>query len=121
MNEIEKAIILINQQKTVMQKYDILSDSELERAQDLAIHALRSQLAREQNEPLTLEEIKSLENTPLWIIEDEDGIWSRFYKTSSMGKFQYFDFKHFGEEFEESYRVDLYGSSWLAYRYKPNK
>ncbi len=77
---------------------------------ETAIEALQEKLGREQNPPLTLEELRGTENQPVWINDNADIsntgwlVWSKEHNT---GWF-------------EPYTDDVYGSDWLAYRHKPD-
>ena len=77
-------------------------------AQEGGLAALRAQLADQQNDPLTLEELRGMDGEPVWIarLDDGKGWWAIARFTSHRMTTDY------GGYFE----LDDYGKTWLAYR-----
>lgn len=83
---------------------------------DLEIQELRRELERQQNDPLTIEELREMDGEPVWIerIESnspDDREWAlMFYREkfcrTSCGNIAPFV---------------CYGIGWLAYRHKPEE
>lgn len=90
-------------------EHDLLYRKRKEMA-EIALQALREQEARENPEPLTIEELRRMDGEPVWIDdwwEDSHG-WEL-----SMDASDYFE----GERRTEK----EYGSIWVAYRHKPKE
>lgn len=107
-----------------MQDYIIMS------AYDMAIAALRAQQERENPKPLTLEELREMDGEPVWV----EPINSKYCKagwgivnmchSSQIAEPQFirvFDGVTFFEQmipYPKQKRKQLYGKTWVAYRYK---
>ena len=85
---------------------------------DLVYKALRSQLTREQNEPLTCEELRGMD-VPVWWVDCGQGAWAECNVEEYFKNFITVWF--FGNECEDNIAFDRYGISYFAYRNKPDK
>jgi hypothetical protein len=135
-DEIEKAIEVFESEKKCWEReccdckaenkgcYLSTTDFIYAEARDVALQVLRSQLTREKNEPLTLEELKGMERSPIWTITK--GV-------NGSGRWELFEFTTLRicplkkvltlinlDEGATDYDIETYAKTWFAYR-KPNK
>lgn len=81
----------------------------------LAAEALREQVEREKNEPLTLEELREMSGEPVWavLLEPTTGTkagWALTYSNGGYAAVQRWTMEVLG--------YHKYGKTWLAYRRK---
>jgi hypothetical protein len=127
MNEIEKAIEALENTKDNIKfnaDFGIIYSANIIRAFELSIAALRSQLTCEQNEPLTLEELRGMDGEPVygvdgcrheaWLLVDLSGNQAIDSETGSWDM-DFYDMREYPN------REKLHLMGWLAYRNKPNK
>lgn len=76
-------------------------------ALDLAIAALQEQ---EQNEPLTLEQLRDMHGEPVWIVWPDGRIKSKWW---IVGSSEWHLMEFMGSQSEKEY-----GTVWIAYRNK---
>lgn len=96
-------------------------------ARETALAALREKAEREknrraepENRPLTLDEVKTLEDEPIWIqcLEYvEESCWAISGERSATGICLHD--KYCDRHYEDYGAYELYGKTWLAYRRKP--
>ena len=85
----------------------------------LSLAALRAQQEAEKNDPLTVEEVREMKNTPVFVVplervpKDE---WSEWCVMNYAGNIAHIP----GVEYMW-WDVDNYGKEWLAYRRQPSK
>ena len=87
---------------------------------ELAITALRDQLAREKNEPLTWKELKSMEGNPVYLVvlgEPDQTMWAIALNTYDQNGHEFI--KLASKIYHDNGCGDLYGKTWRAYRYEP--
>lgn len=77
------------------------------KAVDMAIAALREQ---EQNEPLTLEQLRDMRGEPVWIVWPDGRIKSKWW---IVGSSEWHMMEFTGSQSEKEY-----GTVWIAYRNK---
>ena len=86
---------------------------------NMAQDALRAQQEAEKNDPLTVEELREMKNTPVFVVplervpKDE---WSEWCVMNYAGNIAHIP----GVEYMW-WDVDNYGKEWLAYRRQPSK
>lgn len=84
---------------------------------DLVYKALKEMREREENKPLTLEELKEMDGEPVWCMELISSVPCQNYailRVLEMAEHNYLALAGsiFNFEFAD------YGETWLAYRYK---
>ena len=86
-------------------------------AYNIAFRALNEKLQRLENPPLTLEELKQMEDEPVWTVTTGVDGSSRVEIIESVRN----DYIRLCCLFVETYDIETttYGKSWLAYRHKP--
>lgn len=90
-------------------------------AYDMAIAALQEQEERENKMPLTLEEVKRINNEPVWVcffggaIAREDG----WFILIDNGEYEYEVLLRGKESCYKSY--NYYGKTWIAYKNRPKE
>ena len=104
MNEIEKAL-----KQCEIASSNCKPMSLRARGMATAIKYLRSQLSREQNEPLRLEELRGMDGEPVFIIDGDEP------------DDRYWELSEDGHDYIDERNKDSYGKTWTAYRNKPNK
>ena len=105
MKEIEKAIQWFEESLVGSMA---LRDYELTNICKTSLAALREKLERQQNDPLTLEELREMDGEPVWVDD-----W--FMDTHC------WELSEDAEDYFEGRNESQYGSAWLAYRHKPEE
>ena len=99
------------------------TENKLE-ALDMAIKSLQAQAERDNPKPLSLEELREMFGSPVWIVQGNE---SNPEETETVlvelfGEERgYITFFQFGNEVEDGLLTEHYGKTWLAYRYKPKE
>ena len=121
MSEIEKAIKALEEHRASMKIFiDSAPDGAythseaLCEAESIAVAALREKLEREQNDPLTIEELREMDGEPVWIERLEsnspdDREWALVFCREKFCRTSCGNIALFG----------CYGIGWLAYRHRP--
>ncbi len=91
-------------------------DPEFDKAVELAVVALQAQIEAERKEPLTLDELRKMDGKLVWI----ERIGGRTLYDSAVA------FVHTGDGLCRTADgcnafFELYGTSWMAYRYRPEE
>jgi len=79
--------------------------------------------AQLDNQPLSLEQLRQMDENPVWISEQKSGgqdvreQWQQFAYEQS--EYNLMAFWEFGNEVENTYDISDYSKTWLAYAYKP--
>jgi hypothetical protein len=90
---------------------------------EIAATALREKAEREDPQPLTLQEVLEI-NDPVWLEYKEgsrlywNSDWAQVTKGITPSRVAIW---WFGNECEETPRIEDYGKTWLAYRHKPKE
>lgn len=86
---------------------------------DMALEALREKAARENPEPLTLEELRQMDGEPVWCRSCLNGRaeWT-ILRAVEMSKTWFVALGGATQGFGDK---DTYGKTWLAYREKPKE
>ncbi len=94
--------------------------SEINEAVRLAVAALQTQIKAEQNEPLTLDELRKMEGEPIWLEFVNQHAHSKYRIVRGLSD-NAVVFEEYDNEFGPYNSVYLghYGRIWLAYRHKP--
>lgn len=119
----EEAIVILEKQfdKSCVSGYQNVTKLDFEDALYMAITALRAQVEAEQNKPLTLDELREMDEEPVWMCPPSigDGVeWN-----IAGGEWALVDIYY---ELCRATKGDLavfenYGKTWLAYRHKPTE
>jgi len=129
MNEIERAIeFMFGQQALAEQAYLKNTDErviaridKVVAYYDLAIKELRAELSRQENAPLTWDEVVASEGKPVFIygLEGEHGDdgWSIVGEKYERSGFTFVNLHD--KNITNCGLDDLYGKTWIAYRYEP--
>ena len=118
MIEIERAIEYYEENIGYCQKYN--ADSETLKMNELALIALKEKLSRQENAPLTWEELVSMTRKTVYIVDrtdDEKSGWAivgKQYIKIGLEFVTLCENLTFRRELKE-----LYGQTWIAYRYEP--
>ena len=107
MNEIEKAIEYLEACMDGL-------DPEFDKSVELVSAALRTQLAAQRNDPLTLEELRGMDGEPVWLV----GLYSIEYGWRD--KWLLIDADE-GFAYDGFYKIDLEDCVGLAYRRPPEE
>lgn len=124
----EEAIILVGRFKnelselieaTTMSQAVVQSLQQYIDAYDIAIFAMRHLMEREENEPLTLEELRKMDGEPVWIVSltDDYTSWG-IVRAKEIGESWWLAVAGTSRIIE--FKVD-YGETWLAYRSKQER
>lgn len=89
----------------------------------LAISALIEQQRRENQDPLTLEELREMDGEPVWIAPKKEGgkIPARWMLVSAHSTEVDLYLFQPNSGIAQGYTGKSYGTSWLAYRHKPRE
>ena len=121
MNEIERAIELFEDEVRILYGHGNLSSPEIIDAHELALKLLRAELSRQENAPLTWDEVVASEGKPVFIygLEGEHGDdgWSIVGEKYERSGFTFVNLHD--KNITNCGLDDLYGKTWLAYRYEP--
>ncbi len=71
---------------------------------------------QEPSEPLTLEQVKNIGITPVWLKGNYTESWAQFY--ARIGNYYQFVFCG-ANEYPQDFLADDYGKTWWAYKRKP--
>ena len=116
MNEIERAIW-----QTEQTLKEVSVTAEVEQYANVVLQALRAELSRQENAPLTWEEVVASEGKPVFIygLEGEHGDdgWSIVGEKCERSGFTFVNLHD--KNITNCGLDDLYGKTWLAYRYEP--
>ena len=95
--------------------YSVLENCEKEyKACELAISALQDQAEREkENKPLTMEELRKMNNCPIWIVAGKTAQYVITYKITDTCIFASSPKKEF------TLCISGYGKTWVAYAKEP--
>ena len=118
MNEIERAIKVLEEEYAFSLECD--ATQKRSSAYKTALTALRAELSRQENAPLTWDELSAMIGKPVYIADLVDASESNW---AIIGK----AYSKLGLEFITLYDTiegdvgcqELYGETWLAYRYEP--
>lgn len=96
------------------------------KANRIALAALRAQLARENPQPLTLDELRERDGKPVWVKGQwgNDGEWVivSFYASEMHGTcLSVRDGVGYGVGYSVGYPFAYYGNKWLVYDYPPKE
>lgn len=80
---------------------------------EAAIAALREKAARENQEPLTVEQLREMEYEPIWIVDVGRVEWGNQWCVFDGSQAAIPGVGHYW------YHIDNYGETWLAYASKP--
>lgn len=125
MDKLTDAIIIVN---LLPSNYNLRIDEE--NAIDKVVRAAvafnaESLRPAPENKPLTLEQLRQMDEKPVWIVEvknskqDSRKQWQQFAYEEP--KYNLMAFWEFGDEVENTYDVADYGKTWLAYARKPEQ
>jgi len=77
------------------------------------LDALREKLERENQKPLTIEELRQMNGKPVWIVWSDNRIKSQWWIPG--------DYSWYVMEFDDPIMERRYGEKWIAYRHKPKE
>lgn len=88
----------------------------------MAIVALRAQQERENPKPLTLDDLRMMQEEPVWIFVLETGFghWAIKREVFEYKGFECICFTN-ADSVEEYREFVMYSKTWLAYRHKPKE
>lgn len=102
----------IEQAISIIEKVDICCN-QAETARNMAIEALREKAERENQEPLTLEELRQMTGYPVYMADLTGGtLWDQWIIFESSTEY---GFKPRGGGW---FSIENYGKTWIAYRNK---
>ncbi|WP_368234793.1 hypothetical protein [Anaerotruncus rubiinfantis] len=121
---IDKAVAIIQQSHDNAVRHE-LEDTigrrygDIAQAFAMALEALREKAARENPEPLTLEELRQMDGEPVWCCSCLNGRseWA-ILRAVEMSKTWFVALGGATQGFGDK---DTYGKTWLAYREKPKE
>ena len=117
MNEIERAI----QEFEDNAYHTSMKPTISEASKAVALRILRAELSRQENAPLTWDEVVASEGKPVFIygLEGEHGDdgWSIVGEKYKRSGFTFVDLHD--KNITNCGLEDLYGKTWIAYRYEP--
>lgn len=122
MNEIERAIELIRDADAFYLGDGNMKEQDVERLRTVILDSLRAELSRQENAPLTWEELKSMQGKAVYIKMLVDApqypsCWSIIGESFMVGETEHVEITDAHES--ESGSVEKYGKTWIAYRYEP--
>ena len=119
MNEIERAIKVLEEEYAFSLECD--ATQKRSSAYKTALTALRAELSRQENAPLTWDEVVASEGKPVFIygLEGEHGDdgWSIVGEKYERSGFTFVNLHD--KNITNCGLDDLYGKTWIAYRYEP--
>ncbi len=93
---------------------EVMGDEGVVTACDMAIAALQAQQERENQKPLTLDELRQMDGGPVWV-EFHLGLFTPVWMLVNAPEHAAYDSLH------QKVCFDCYGDAWLAYRHKPKE
>ena len=97
----------------LLSEVTVLDDPEMAEAHRVAISALRAQRERENQKPLTLDELRQMDGEPVWVQSPGVPEYGRWAIVEGVGENCLF--------LHDDFTCHDYGKTWLAYRKKPEE
>ena len=97
----------------LLSEVTVLDDPEMAEAHRVAISALRAKRERENQKPLTLDELRQMDGEPVWVQSPGVPEYGRWAIVEGVGENCLF--------LHDDFTCHDYGKTWLAYRQKPEE